>query len=249
MLLELLLPDLDGAVSLFHHFCDFAFGIDRIEKGRLDFGQAASQFLNLHFVQPHVFFQVFQSRPGFLEFLLLSFLQFPRVFDGLFQACNFAAHTVEITLYFAECFVALSLFLMQLFQRRLASPLPGYALLQAGFFLCQFQSVQLDPFPQFPPAQRHQPGFQLSFFLLELAITIGCAGLALQTVQMLAHFLAQISQACEIIPGVVNPPFRFPPPFLVLGNASGFFKVPANFLWLCLDDFRDHTLLDDGVTA
>ena len=37
-----------------------------------------------------------------------------------------------------------------------------------------------------------------------LAVTVGSIGLAFQAIQVLAHFLAQIRQACQIIPGVAD---------------------------------------------
>jgi len=125
----------------------------------------------------------------------------------------------------------------------------GGRFLQSGFTPGQVLVTCLNFCHQSFPAQGHEPGFQLPFFLLELAVSLRCAGLALQTAQVFTHLVAQIGQPRQVVAGVLDSSLGFAAPFLVLGNARRLFQMCPNFLRPGIDDFRNHALLDNGIAA
>src|SRR5690606_18590931 len=75
------------------------------------------------------------------------------------------------------------------------------------------------------------------------------AGLALEVLELLVHFLAQVVEAIQVLAGVADAGLGLLAALLVLGDAGGLLQVDAQVLGPGLDDLADHALLDDRVAA
>src|SRR5690606_35573591 len=84
--------------------------------------------------------------------------------------------------------------------------------------------------------------------LLGLVLLRG-AGLALEVLELLVHFLAQVVEAIQVPAGVADAGLGLLAALLVLGDAGGLLQVDAQVLGPGLDDLADHALLDDRVAA
>jgi hypothetical protein len=74
-------------------------------------------------------------------------------------------------------------------------------------------------------------------------------GLAFQVQQLLGDLLAQIVKPVQIFAGVADPGLGLAAALLVLGDAGGLLQKEPQILGPRLDEARDHTLFNDGVTA
>ena len=88
-----------------------------------------------------------------------------------------------------------------------------------------------------------------ALLLLELAVALGGAGLALQMRQLTVQFFAQVGVPLKILLGVGDAVLRLAAPLLVLGDPGGLFEIGAQLLGLGVRQLGDHALLDDGVAA
>jgi 7-cyano-7-deazaguanine reductase len=84
---------------------------------------------------------------------------------------------------------------------------------------------------------------------MQFAIRARHLGLRLQAGNLRAEFVANILNARQILPRVFQPMLGFLAPFLVFGDAGGFFEEEAQLVRLGLDDARNHALADDRVGA
>gem|GEM_PF-5402499 len=99
------------------------------------------------------------------------------------------------------------------------------------------------------PTQCQQLGFQQAFLLLGLFVFFCGLRLPLQGLQTLVQFRQQILQAADIFPGGADPALRFPPAFLVFGNARRFLQKDPQLFGLGLDQPRYRPLFDNGIAA
>jgi hypothetical protein len=69
---------------------------------------------------------------------------------------------------------------------------------------------------------------------------LGLAGLALQVLELLVDFLAQVVQALEVLARVAHARLGLLAALLVLGDAGGFLEIdaqvlgPASMIWLIM---------------
>ncbi len=179
----------------------------------------------------------------------LALAQLARVLDALFDPRHLGARLVVAALNRVQSFglgglvganaLDVRLRLAQIrdhrLHRRLAARSGGVA--HAGF---QIEALQ---------AQRQQLGEQLALFFLQGLIAARRGRLALQVANLLFHFLAQIVQPIQVLAGVGDAALGFAAPLLVARDARCFLQEGAQVVGPCLDNPRNHALLDDGVAA
>ncbi|CAM5576979.1 hypothetical protein SSTU70S_02917 [Stutzerimonas stutzeri] len=99
------------------------------------------------------------------------------------------------------------------------------------------------------PAQGRQLRFELTLLGLVLLILFRRLRLAMQAFELALQFLAQVSQARQVLVSTTDAVLRLATALLVLGNAGRFLDEVAQVLRLGLDQLGDHSLLDDRVAA
>ena len=67
--------------------------------------------------------------------------------------------------------------------------------------------------------------------------------------ELFVDFLAHVVEAFEVFARRLDAALGFLAPLLVLGDARGFFEMPAQFVGMRGNDLRDHALLDDRIAA
>ncbi len=92
-------------------------------------------------------------------------------------------------------------------------------------------------------------GVEQAFFLLEALVFLRRNGLALQVQELLGDLLAQIVEPVQVLAGVADTGLGLTASLLVLGDAGSLFQEEPQILGARLDEARDHSLLNDGVTA
>jgi hypothetical protein len=85
--------------------------------------------------------------------------------------------------------------------------------------------------------------------VLEALVFLRRGGLAFQVQQLLGDLLAQIVKPVQVFAGVADPGLGLAAALLVLGDAGGLLQEEPQILGPRLDEARDHTLFNDGVTA
>src|SRR5262249_10558952 len=84
---------------------------------------------------------------------------------------------------------------------------------------------------------------------LDLLVARSDLRLRLELLELRAKLQADVGDARQVLARVGEPVLGLAPALLVLGDAGPLLEEYAQFLGLCLDDARDHALLDDGVGA
>ena len=98
-------------------------------------------------------------------------------------------------------------------------------------------------------AQQAELGELAAFLLLEVAIALGVAGLALQAVQLPPEFVAQVVDSRQMFAGMGKAVVGLAATLPILGNASRLFEKGPQFVRLGVRQLADHALLDDRVAA
>ena len=98
-------------------------------------------------------------------------------------------------------------------------------------------------------AQRKQLRLQFALLFLERLIATRGGRLALQMADLLLDLLAQIIQAIEVLARLGDAALGLAAALLVARNARRLLEERAQIIRACLDDARNHALLDDGVAA
>ena len=112
---------------------------------------------------------------------------------------------------------------------------------------CLFADLQI--FADLAQLHRQQLSVMNALFALEVLIPACSGSLALQAIQLLINFFAQIVQTLKIFLGMRDAIFGVAAQFFVLGDTGCFFDESAQFFRTRLDHAGDHALFDDGVTA
>ena len=97
--------------------------------------------------------------------------------------------------------------------------------------------------------EREQFRVQLALLLLERLVAAGGRGLALQVPELLLDLVAQVGETREVLARVPDAALGLAAALLVAGDAGGLLEERAHLVGPCLDDARDHVLLDDRVAA
>ena len=98
-------------------------------------------------------------------------------------------------------------------------------------------------------SQQAELGQLAAFLGLEVAIALGIACLASQSVELPPEFLAQVGDARQVFAGVGEPVVSLAPTLAVLGDAGRFLQKGSQFVGLGVRQLADHALFDDGVAA
>ena len=178
-----------------------------------------------------------------------SLFQIALVGDLLFDARQFAADPVTACLHGAQRFAGLALLHATGLDLRFGRALLGQDLLQLELVLGQQFALMAQFAIELAIFERLELRVLVQALGLQGLVLLGGARLALEMVDLLVHFLAQVGQALEVLARVADARLGLLAPFLVLGNAGGLFQVNAQVFGPGLDDLRDHALLDDGVAA
>jgi hypothetical protein len=169
--------------------------------------------------------------------------------DLLFDTRELATDAIALGLHGAEFFAGFALLHTAGFDLRLGGALVGQDLLQFQLVLGQQFAETGELGIELAVFQRLQLGVLVQALGLQALVLLGGARLALQVVDLLVHFLAQVGEALEIFAGVADAGFGFLAPFLVLRDAGGFFQVNAQVFGTGFDNLRNHALFDDRVAA
>jgi len=102
---------------------------------------------------------------------------------------------------------------------------------------------------QFAQPQDKQLSGKPTFGQFQRLVAAGRRRLPLQMPDLLLNFIANVLQPFKVLARVSNPRLCLAPPLLVTGDASSLLDEPAHLVRLRLDDPRNHSLLDDRVTA
>ena len=175
--------------------------------------------------------------------------QLTLVGDLLLDARQLAADPITFGLHPTQLLAGLALLHPAGLDLRFGRALFGQELLQLCFVLGQ-QFAQGNEFGvELAVFQRLELGIPDQAFRLQSLVLLRGTRLALEMVDLLVHFLAQVSQALEVFAGVADPCFGFLAPLLVFRDAGGLLEVDAKIFGPRLDDLRNHALLDDRVAA
>ena len=218
-------------------------------QARIRLGNGAAQVAHLALVAGDVLADLRKRGIGLGARGFKPLPEFALVGDLLFDARQLTADSITLGLHRAKFFAGFALLHAAGLDLRLGGALVGEDLLQLQLILGQ-QFAKASQFRiELAIFQRLQLRVLVQAFGLQALVLLGGACLALQVVDLLVHFLAQVGQALEILAGMANPGFGFLAPFLVLGNAGSFFQVNAQVFGPGLDDLGNHSLLDDRVTT
>src|SRR5690606_21509261 len=134
-------------------------------------------------------------------------------------------------------------------QRALGFALLGDQLLQARLFLRQALAQRAQPGVERAVLERLPLRVADPALFLDGGVLLRLPRLPRQVGQLLAHLLAQVVEAVQVLARVPDAGLGLLAPLLVLRDAGGLFQVDAQFLGPGLDDLADHALLDDRVAA
>ena len=137
----------------------------------------------------------------------------------------------------------------QAFDAGIGIALLGHQGFEADFLVADDRFALAHLLVQGLPAQRRQLGLELTLLALVFLVLLGSLCLAVQTFQLAAQLVAQVSQAGEVLVGTANAVFGLATALLVLGDAGCFFDKIAQVFGLGLDQLGDHALFDDRVAA
>ena len=186
---------------------------------------------------------------GLLEFLRLARTQLPGMLDGLLEPRDLCAYPVVVSLHYVERLALLAMPLARRLQFRLDTPQLCHGGLQGVLAFAQrrllLSRLRLQP----RQAQHEELGLEPALLRLHFAIALCGARLALQVADLLFDLITQVVEPIEVLARVPDARLGLAAPFLVPGNARRFLEVHPQLLGLGLDKARDHSLLDDRVTA
>lgn len=171
--------------------------------------------------------QIGQRLLCFIARLVESLRHFALVLDLLLQARQRAADLVDLGLRGVERIGGFFAAQPAGFDPCLGIALLGDQLLQAGFFARQRFAQSAQATVQTAVFQRLPLGIlDLALFLQRLVL-LGLPRLALEVLELLADFLAQVAETIQVLAGMSDAGLGFLAAFLVLGDAGGFFEVHA----------------------
>ena len=101
----------------------------------------------------------------------------------------------------------------------------------------------------FAQAQHQQFGTEHTLARAQLLVLAGSTGLALQVANLLVDLIPQILQARQILAGIGNARLGLPAPLFIERDARCLLDKGTHVFAACLDNARDHALLDDRVAA
>ena len=186
----------------------------------------------------------------FVARALQALRHFALVRDLLFDAGQRAADLVDLGLRLVQRFGGFLAAHAVGFDLALGFALFGDQLLQPGFFAAtSFSRSACTLRVEAAVFQRLPLGVLDPALGLDRLVLLGLARLALEVLELLADFLAQVAEAVEVFARVADAGFGFLAALLVLGDAGGFLEVHAQVFRARLDDLADHPLLDDRVAA
>src|SRR3546814_215922 len=208
-----------------------------------------AQFHQPRFVAADVAADLGQRRLRLVARTLQALRHFALVGDLLFDPGQGAADLVNLGLGLVQGFAGFLAADAIVLDPALGLALFGDQLLQLRFILVELLAQALQARIEAAVLQRLPLRVLDPALGLDGLILLGLARLALEVLELLAYFVAQVGQALEVLAGVADTGFGFLAPLLVLGDAGGLLQVHAQVLGPGLDDLADHALLDDRVAA
>jgi len=171
------------------------------------------------------------------------------VLDALLDPGDIAANRIETALHLVEALGQFVVAVTQAFDARIGVALLGDQRFEGDFLIADDLLALADLLVQGLPAQCRQLRLELTLFGLVFLIFLRRLRLTVQTFELAFQLFAQVGQASQVLVRPTNTVLGFAPALLVLGDAGRFLDEVAQVLGLGLDQFGDHALLDDRVTA
>ncbi len=186
---------------------------------------------------------------GAVEILGLALDQLLAVLNGLLEARDLRADAVVLGLHGIEPLTAVGELDAELLDRRLGRALRRDRGLERELSLGELPLLIAHLSAQRGKPKREQLGADASLLALERLVFLRVLGLLLEVHELLVDLLAQVRQAGEVVARMLDPVLRLAAPLLVFGDSGRLLQEASHVLRLRLDEPRDHSLLDDRVTA
>src|SRR5690606_2240056 len=161
---------------------------------------------------------------GFLARALQTLRHFALVRDLLLDPRQRAADLVDLGLCLVQGLARRLALAAAFLDPALGLALLGDQLLQPGLVLPEFLAQALQARIEAAELQRLPLRVLDPALGLDRLVLLGLPRLALEVVELLADFLAQVGQALEVLAGVLDPVLGLAPALLVLGDARGFLQ-------------------------